>query len=334
LTALSRKLGQLAVPAAAIGVASAAVVLLDSGGWPVTLPALALLALATGRIASLAGAAELDRLRRENAGLEQLVHEVSRLREAERAKADFVATVCHELRTPITPIKGYVELLRTRGESMPEDLRQDILRTMAERTDHMARLIEDLLLASRISSEGPGAVVLALQLELTDLVEVTRQAAADYLREPTCRLTLELPAQPLEVRADPLRLSQILVNLLSNAHKYSPPDAPIRLRLWSDGGWARAAVVDQGQGIPDEELERIFDKFHRVDDPMTMTTGGTGVGLYIARELARAMGGEVQASSTPRGGSTFTVRLPLARQAGRATIGPVPVRGASGAAAE
>jgi PAS domain S-box-containing protein len=248
-----------------------------------------------------------------------IVHDVTRLREVERAKADFVATVSHELRTPITPIKGYVELLRAKGQSMTEDLRQDILRIVAERTDHMARLIEDLLLASRISSEGQDAVVLGLQLERSDLVEVARRATADYLRDPDCRLRLELPPGPLEVRADPLRLSQILGNLLSNAHKYSAPPVPIRLKLWRERGWAMAAVVDRGRGIPREELERIFDKFHRVEDPMTMTTGGTGLGLYIARELARAMGGDVEAVSAPDRGSTFTMRLPLARPA------PAPV---------
>jgi PAS domain S-box-containing protein len=422
-TVLSKSLGQLAVAAAASVAAVAAVLLLEPGGWLVSLPALLVLALAAGRITSLAGVAELQRLRRETATLEQVVrlaadgivlldgsgrvrlwnraterttgvaagdalgrhyddllagldssgtpatldkllagrgpdsphasaeilvrradgvehwlccdhslelegevwtadvvtvHDVTRLREVERAKADFVAAVSHELRTPITPIKGYVELLRAKGESMSEALRQDVLRTVAERTNHMARLIEDLLLVSRISSEGPGAVVLGLQLESTDLVEVTRRAAGDYLRDPASRLELDLPAEPLEVRADPLRLSQVLVNLLSNAHKYSPPEAPIHLRLWRDGRWARVAVVDQGHGIPVEELERIFDKFHRVEDPMTMATGGTGLGLYIARELARAMGGEVEASSTPQAGSTFTVRFPLARQATKA----------------
>ena len=244
-----------------------------------------------------------------------IVHDVTRLREVERAKADFVATVSHELRTPITPIKGYVELLRAKGQTMDEELRQDILRIVAERTDHLARLIEDLLLASRISSEGQDAVMLGLQLERSDLVDVVKQATADYLREPDCRLRLELPPEPLEVRADPLRLSQILGNLLSNAHKYSTPPVPVRLKLWRERGWAMAAVVDRGRGIPREELDRIFHKFHRVEDPMTTTTGGTGLGLYIARELARAMGGDVEADSTPDGGSTFTMRLPLVRPA-------------------
>jgi signal transduction histidine kinase len=136
--------------------------------------------------------------------------------------------------------------------------------------------------------------------------------ATDWQRRPDSRLEVELPDRPLEVDADPLRLVQVLDNLLSNAHKYSPPDRPVRLRVWRDNGWAKAAVADRGRGIPREELDRIVEKFHRVEDPMTMTTGGTGLGLYVARELTRAMGGEVGAASAPRRGSTFTVRLPLA----------------------
>jgi signal transduction histidine kinase len=231
------------------------------------------------------------------------------------AMALAVATVSHELRTPITPIRGYVELLRIKGAKLAEEKRQEILRVMAERTDHMARLIEDLLLASRSSSGSPGSAVPGLKMERLDLVRVARAAAADWLREPGCRLALELPDEPLEVDADPMRLGQVLANLLSNAHKYSPDDQPVVFRVVGDGGWARASVADLGRGIPREELERIFDKFHRVDDPMTMTTGGTGLGLYIARELARAMGGEIEAASVLHQGSTFTLRLPLAAAA-------------------
>ncbi|MGH3100326.1 MAG: sensor histidine kinase, partial [Thermoleophilia bacterium] len=242
-----------------------------------------------------------------------IVHDVTRIRQAERAKTDFVATVSHELRTPITPIKGYVEILQARGPNLSEDKRQDMLRIVAERADHLARLVEDLLLASRISSEPGGSAVVGMQRECTDLAEAARRAAADWLRGPECRLELELPPGPLEVDADPLRLVQVLANLISNAHKYSPTDQEVRLRVWRDNGWAMAAVADRGRGIPREELDRVFEKFHRVEDPMTMTTGGTGLGLYIARELTRAMGGEIEATSAPRRGSTFTVRLPMAR---------------------
>jgi PAS domain S-box-containing protein len=243
-----------------------------------------------------------------------IVHDVTAIRQTERLKADFVATVSHELRTPITPIKGYVELLRIKGDKLSGEKRQEILRVMAERADHMARLIEDLLLASRISSGRPDSAMPGLKLERLELARAARTAAADWLREPA-RLTLELPDEPIEVDADPMRLGQVLANLLSNAHKYSPSDQQVVFRVDQDGGWARASVIDHGRGIPREELERIFDKFHRVDDPMTMTTGGTGLGLYIARELARAMGGEIEASSVLHQGSTFTLRLPLAAAA-------------------
>ena len=153
-----------------------------------------------------------------------------------------------------------------------------------------------------------------MRRECTDLAEAARRAAADWRRGPDSRLQLELPDGPLEVDADPLRLVQVLANLISNAHKYSPADQEVRLRVWRDNGWAMAAVADRGRGIPREELDRVFEKFHRVEDPMTMTTGGTGLGLYIARELTRAMGGEIEATSAPRRGSTFTVRLPVARR--------------------
>jgi PAS domain S-box-containing protein len=252
-----------------------------------------------------------------------IVHDVTRIRQAERAKTDFVATVSHELRTPITPIKGYVEILQARGPNLSEDKRQDMLRIVAERADHLARLVEDLLLASRISSEPGGSAVVDMRRECTDLAEAARRAAADWLRGPESRLELELPAGPLEVDADPLRLVQVLANLISNAHKYSPADQEVRLRVWRDNGWAMAAVADRGRGIPREELNRVFEKFHRVEDPMTMTTGGTGLGLYIARELTRAMGGEIEATSAPRRGSTFTVRLPMApRPDGAEETGP------------
>jgi len=241
-----------------------------------------------------------------------IVHDVTAIRQTERLKANFVATVSHELRTPITPIKGYVELLRSKGPGLAEEKRQEILRVIAERAEHMARLIEDLLLASRISSGWPGSATPGLHLERTDLAAAARKAAADWLRGPASRLTLDLPGVPVVVEADPMRLSQILANLLSNAHKYSPADQPVVLALASAGGWALASVADRGRGLPRDELERVFDKFHRVEDPMTMTTGGTGLGLYIARELARAMGGEVEVASVLHHGSTFTLRLPIA----------------------
>jgi PAS domain S-box-containing protein len=251
-----------------------------------------------------------------------IVHDVTLMRQTEKLKADFVATVSHELRTPITPIKGYVELLRGKGARLGEDKRQEMLTVIAERADHMARLIEDLLLASRISSGQPGTAIPGLRSERCDLGEVAARAAGDYLRDPRGRLRVDGPGGPLPVEADPMRLTQVLSNLLSNAHKYSPGDRPVVLRLHRDGDWALASVTDRGRGIPREELARVFDKFHRVEDPMTMTTGGTGLGLFIARELARAMNGDIEVTSVLHKGSTFTLRLPaLASEEAPAALG-------------
>ena len=180
-----------------------------------------------------------------------IVHDVTRIRQAERAKTDFVATVSHELRTPITPIKGYVEILQARaaqpvGGQAPGHAAD---RGRAGRPPRPAGRrppagVADLLGAGRL---GRGRHAARVHRPGRG---VARRAVADWLRGPESRLELELPAGPLEVDADPLRLVQVLANLISNAHKYSPTDQEVRLRVWRDSGWALAAVADRGRGIP------------------------------------------------------------------------------------
>jgi signal transduction histidine kinase len=114
------------------------------------------------------------------------------------------------------------------------------------------------------------------------------------------------------VRCDPTRAIQVIGNLLSNALKYSPATTQVDVSISSYEGRARVTVTDRGRGIPADQIETVFEKFHRVEDPMTMTTGGTGLGLYIARQLARAMGGDVYLKSVLGAGSTFSLALPLA----------------------
>jgi signal transduction histidine kinase len=238
-----------------------------------------------------------------------IVHDVTRIRQAERAKTDFAATVSHELRTPITPIKGYVEILQARGPNLSEDKRQAMLRIVAERADH------------------PGPAGRRPPAGVADLLGAGRHGRGRHAARVHRPGRGGPPGGRRLADADPLRLVQVLANLISNAHKYSPADQEVRLRVWRDNGWAMAAVSDRGRGIPREELDRVFEKFHRVEDPMTMTTGGTGLGLYIARELTRAMGGEIEATSAPRRGSTFTVRLPLARRADDGDVAPAVATG-------
>ncbi|KQX62827.1 ATP-binding protein [Angustibacter sp. Root456] len=225
----------------------------------------------------------------------------------ERMKGDFVATVTHELRTPLTPIKGYAELLRRKGDAIPQEKRTRALDVIIDRADHLGRLMEDLLLASDITArnEPQRAVV---QGE-ADLVGLASRALEDFAASRD-RLTFETDSEQLQVSCDPARVIQVTANLISNALKYSPADARVTVSVETLTGGGCIRVTDHGLGIPQSELERVFDKFHRVEDPMVMSTGGTGLGLYIARHLAEAMGGALTVQSTLGDGSTFTFRLP------------------------
>ena len=238
-----------------------------------------------------------------------IVHDITRARQVERMKADFIATVSHELRTPITPIKGYADLLRRRGDAMTHEKRIECLDIISSRTEHLARLVEDLLLASRMSAtEGRSAS--QVDVSLADLGALTRRACDDF-GDDGARITCDVPDAPVHVSCDPMRAVQVLTNLVGNALKYSTAPSPVHVSLRTVDGQVTVAVRDQGRGIPTDELDRVFDKFHRVEDPMVMTTSGTGLGLYIARELATAMGGSLACTSTLGAGSEFSLTLPL-----------------------
>ena len=238
-----------------------------------------------------------------------LLHDITRERQVERLKADFIATVSHELRTPVTPIKGYADLLRRRGDAMSPERRAECLEVISDRAAHLARLVEDLLLASRISVTE-GASPASVSMGRHDLVALVRRASGDFGDDGE-RLRLDLPDEPVVLGCDPVRTVQVVGNLVGNALKYSAPGTPVDVRLVVADGTARVEVTDQGRGIPADQLERVFEKFHRVEDPMRMTTGGTGLGLYIARQLTTAMGGELHCTSVLGVGSTFVLALPI-----------------------
>jgi PAS domain S-box-containing protein len=236
----------------------------------------------------------------------------------ERMKGDFVATVTHELRTPLTPIKGYADLLRRKGDSMPEEKRTRALDVIIDRANHLSRLMEDLLLASDITAQNdPQRSVVQGE---ADLVALASRALEDFAASRH-RLAFEVDSEQLEVACDPARVIQVTANLISNALKYSASDALVTVTVQTLDGGGCIRVSDSGLGIPESELERIFDKFHRVEDPMVMSTGGTGLGLYIARHLAEAMGGALTVQSTLGAGSTFTLRLPATAMDPVAQIG-------------
>src|SRR4051794_7297906 len=255
-----------------------------------------------------------------------IVHDVTRERQGGRVKGDFLAAGSHEVRppippikgeaapppprrTPITPIKGYAALLRRRGASMTPEKRAECLEVISSRTEHLARLVEDLLLASRISATE-GTTATQMTMDDVDLGALTRRACDDF-GDDCVRIAVAVPVAPVLVHCDPMRVVQVLTNLVGNALKYSGQGSPVDVRLSVTDRVATVEVEDRGRGIPADQLERVFDKFHRVEDSMRMTTGGTGLGLYIARELATAMGASLSCRSTLGVGSVFSFALPL-----------------------
>ncbi|HEY0484951.1 MAG TPA: ATP-binding protein [Mycobacteriales bacterium] len=227
----------------------------------------------------------------------------------ERLKSDFIATVSHELRTPLTPIIGYVDLLRSRGDRMTPEKRRQSLDLVADRAAHLLRLVEDLLLASRIG-DADSDLTMDVSPGVHDLAAIVRQVVDD-LASP--RVTVDLPDGPVPTRCDEGRALQVVANLVGNALKYSPDTEEVQVRLRTDGEDVHVEVADRGRGIPADQLDKVFEKFHRVEDPMTMSTSGTGLGLFISRRLARAMGGDITLTSTLNAGSVFTLMLRLAK---------------------
>ncbi|NLD53585.1 MAG: PAS domain-containing protein [Burkholderiaceae bacterium] len=230
------------------------------------------------------------------------------LAESLRRKDEFLATLAHELRNPLAPIVTALEVLRLKS---PEDEQMRWSRDVIDRqVRHMTRLVDDLLDVARIATGK--AQLRTERIELASVVNHAVEASRNVIDAGRHELSIELPAEPLLVEADPTRLSQVLANLLSNAAKYTPHGGRIGLRVRADGAEAVMEVTDNGIGIPQPELERIFSMFAQVTPAIDRSQGGLGIGLALSRGLVELHGGRIDATSSgPGKGSTFTVRLPL-----------------------
>jgi signal transduction histidine kinase len=248
-----------------------------------------------------------------------IVNDVTRRREVERMKSDIVSTISHELRTPLTPIKGYASLLLRRGDEIEPERRQEVLESIIERTDHMVRLVEDLLLVSYVAREGERRLPDEVRRIPVDLGLVAERALRPFRRShPHRDFVLDIDPKSRVASGDPLRVEQMLANLISNAVKFSEDGTPVAVSVDDDSGRVRIRVRDEGMGIPADKQDEIFEKFRRLEDPMRMETGGAGVGLYIVRQLAYAMGGDAKVQSAPGKGSTFIVWIPSVATPGSA----------------
>jgi two-component system CheB/CheR fusion protein len=231
------------------------------------------------------------------------------LEEANRRKDEFLATLAHELRNPLAPIRNAVQILHLKG---PLDRELQWARAVIERqVQLLARLVDDLLDVSRITR---GKIELRKErVTLSEVIERALETSRPLLQASDQALTVSLPDEPLRLDVDPTRLSQVLANLLNNAAKYTKAGGHVEVSAAREGRAVVIRVRDDGIGIPRTMLSRIFDMFAQVDTSLVRAQGGLGIGLTIAKRLLEMHGGSIEAESPgPGQGSTFTVRLPLA----------------------
>jgi signal transduction histidine kinase len=252
-----------------------------------------------------------DELRDMNHDLEQRVRErTEALQRADRRKDEFLASLAHELRNPLAPVRSAVEVLQSPTLSPAEALHARAV--IVRQVDHMTRLIDDLIDVSRITSDK--LVLQISRIDLASVAAVAVETSTPIILDRRHKLTVELPDTPVLVDADPARLAQVLSNLLSNAAQYTPPGGDVRLMASLDRDQVRIAVRDNGIGIEPEMASRVFDLFVQAPRARQQATSGLGVGLTLARRLVEMLGGRLELRSEGIGqGSEFTVLLPLAK---------------------
>jgi len=235
--------------------------------------------------------------------------ERQRLEELERSKSAFLNLVAHELRSPLTVIRGYLSLYRDADEKTLHELARKSLPALEAKTVEMSRLVDQMVEVARLE-EG----TIDLRSERFDMARSVERSVetAQALDDGSHHIALESYPEELNVVGDPERLHTILTNLLSNAIKYSPEGSDIAVAMRREGRYGRVTVTDHGAGIAPDDKARLFSAFTRLARPDHRYVAGTGMGLYLSRELARRQGGDLVLDESSPDGSTFSVTLPLA----------------------
>lgn len=238
--------------------------------------------------------------------------QAEKLKVADRRKDEFLATLAHELRNPLAPIRNGMHVLRL-SQGVGPDV-PDMLQTMEGQVTHLVRLVDDLLEISRITQ---GKVELRkTRIDLKKILEGAVATSRPAIEAGRHQLTIDAPPEPLTLHADPTRVTQIFSNLLNNAARYTNEGGRIEMQARRDGNEAVVTVRDTGVGIPPEMLSRIFDLFTQVDNTLVRAHSGLGIGLTLVKNFVELHGGRIEAQSRGAGqGSEFIVRLPLAQPA-------------------
>ena len=288
---------QAAIAAALLSLSPIVIVVADRSLWLVPLLAVPVAAVYWGATASLENTRLVSRLE------DSLAH----MTDLNRVKDDFVAVVSHELRTPLTSIQGYIKTLMQLSAELEEEQQRSFLQAADRQSERLRRLIEQLLVVSRIESH-----VEPLSVSLVSLGQLARHVV-DELEPRAHGHTFDLRFDPnlALVETDEAKLHQIVSNLVENALKYSPPDTRVTIRAVERDDGVVISVQDEGPGIPPHAHEKIFDRFYQVDSSATRAVGGTGLGLYICRRMADSVGGRVWLERSTDSGTVFCLWTPL-----------------------
>jgi signal transduction histidine kinase len=230
--------------------------------------------------------------------------------EANRAKSEFLAVMSHELRTPLNAISGYVELMSIGTPNTLTETQRTYLSRIHSNQRHLLSMIEDVLSFAKVEA---GRLSLSMQtVQVREMLGALESVIQPELHRKEIAFTCDDCDPSLAVQADPERLRQILLNLLANAVKFTGPGGRIAAGVGREGDRISIWISDTGIGIPTEQIERVFEPFFQVDRGTTRNYPGIGLGLAIARDFARAMGGELRLESQPGKGTTASLELPAA----------------------
>jgi two-component system sensor histidine kinase VicK len=244
----------------------------------------------------------------EQGGILAVIHDVTQQKKSDELRREFVANVSHELRTPITNIRSYAETL-VDSEDMPADMEKNFLRVIVNESDRMTKIVQDLLTLSRFDSGKADLNFESFSFSLS--VKNIYEAMLLEAKKSGLEMSLEVENNLPDIFGDKSRIEQVLLNILSNAVRYTPEGGSISVRAGRGKNTVWMEVADTGIGIPPEDLPRIFDRFYRVDKARSRASGGTGLGLSIANDIVIRHNGNISVESTVGKGTTMTVTLPI-----------------------
>jgi PAS domain S-box-containing protein len=238
--------------------------------------------------------------------------DVTREREVERMKSEFVSLVSHEFRTPLTSIRGYAEMMLVGDAGKLTDEQMDYIKTIFRNATHLTEIVNDLLVVSRLEA---GAIKLNISiLDIRVIIDETIELLKPQIDAKKLKLKVNVPDQLPEVEGDSQRINQVILNLLSNAYKYTPSGGKINIFTKVKDDFLCLTIEDSGIGMSEDEQNKLFTKFFRAENPETIKAGGTGLGLWITRSFVEMHKGEIIVTSKPGKGSAFTIKLPIKKE--------------------